>query len=325
MELDSDSLNLDLMKNLRRLEPFGAGNPNPVFAMKNLILKQCNVIGSNQNHLKIFCEDDTKKSYECVYWNQKELNIPAGSRFDIAFYPKINSFNNVTNIQLDIQDIKSESLHREEEPLLKILDHRKKTGIYDQICDYLMTTKLKTAVFSENREISDSLSKYKLIAERICDRVNIPKCSQIMFFDYPSSKPVFNKLCEKSGAKVVHFMNFENKKIDVEDLIKKISGMFKYASNNRGGKIKISEIAAFLGISEEIAELVAGMFESLGMIEIFDKEKDFMVIKFINPVELAKIKELDLYDELCDEVQKIYEFKNGLCRSNLNEFLKPVF
>lgn len=321
MELASGDLTLGLIEDLEKLQPFGACNPNPVFAVKNLIFKKSNTMGSSQNHLKIFCEDDANKTFECVYWNHAKLNISQNSRFDLVFYPKINTFNNNTTIQLDLQDIKSDSM-KDEASALKILDHRKKTGIYDQICDYLTTTKLSTAVFSENKEISEFLSKYKLIADRLCDRVNIPKCNQIMFFDYPSSESLFNKLSNKSGAKVLHFMNFENKKPDVEEIVKKISGMLKYASNNREGKISINEMACFLGVSEEIPEMCIDMFEALSMVEILEREKDFVRIKFLNAVEFAKIKEQDLYEELCLEAQKIHAFREILLKGDLEEILK---
>lgn len=331
MELASNDLNLNLLENLDKLQPFGAHNPNPVFVLKNLIFKQCTVMGANKNHLKIFAENDAKKPFECVYWNHNRLDLPQGARFDVVFYPKINSFNNMTTIQLDVQDIKSDSVKKEDGtdvPVIKVLDHRKKTGIYDQICDYMTTTKLTTAVFSEDKEISDFLAKYKLIAERLCDRINLKKCSQIMFFDYPSSLSLFKKICVKSSAKVFHLMNYENKKIDVEALMKKVSGMLKYVSNNRDGVVKISEMACFLGISEELTELCIDMFESLEMVEILDKDLntavggDFLKIKFKNAVEIAKIKDSELYDALCDEAQKIYEFKESLLKAEVGEILE---
>lgn len=321
MELASSDLTLSLIQDLEKLQPFGASNPNPVFAIKNLIYKQSNAMGANKNHLKISCEDDTNKKFECVYWNHDSLNMAQNSRIDLVFYPKINNFNNMTNIQLDVQDIKSDAI-KEETSALKILDHRKKTGIFDQICDYLTTTKLKTAVFSENKEISDLIAKYKLIADNHCDRVSIPKCNQVMFFDYPASEILLKKLCEKSGAKVLHFMHFENKKVDVEETVKKISGMLKFVANKKNGELSISEMACFLGITEEMTELCIDMFESLDMIEILNREKNFLKITFNaqNAVEYNKIKEHHLYEPLVDEAKKIYDFRELLRCGDLEFF-----
>ena len=318
MELAAGDLNLDLVKELEKLQPFGAHNENPVFAVKNLTLKQFNVMGSSQNHLKIFCTDDTGREFECVRWKHSKLNIPTGSKIDLAFYPKLNNFNGATTLQLDIQDIKSEAM-QQQEPALKILDHRKKTGIFDQICDYLLTTKLKTAVFSENKAVTGALSRYKVMGERLCDRINIPVCAQVMFFDYPPSKEVLASICAKSQAKVLHFMNFENKKIDEEALLKKISGMLKFASNNRDGRVSLNEISGFLGITPEAAELCVDMFEALGMIEVFERENDMLKLKFNEALGYSKIKESELFEALEAELAKIYEFREFLGSCNLDE------
>lgn len=321
MELASCDITPALIEDLSRLEPFGASNPNPLFAVKNLILKQTTVMGSNKNHLKFFCEDDSKHRFECVFWNHDRIGAPLDSRLDIVFYPKLNTFNNVTNIQLDIQDIKSDEI-KTESAGPKILDHRKKTGIFDQICDYLTTTKLKTLVFSENKDISETLAKYKLMAQNLCDRINIKPCNQIMFFDYPSSDELLKYLCKKSGAKVLHLMNFENKKPDPQELLKKMSGMLKFAYNNRNGEIKISELACFLGISEELPNLCIDMFESLKMIEILDREDDYVKLNFLNAVEFNKLKESELYEEFCLETEKIFDFREFLRKAPLEEISK---
>ncbi len=321
MELASSDVTTELIEDISRLEPFGAGNPNPVFAVKNLILKQINLMGTNKNHLKLFCEDDAKRSFECVYWNHDKICATVDSRVDIVFYPKLNTFNNQTNIQLDLQDIRSESVKAENNST-KILDHRKKTGIYDQICDYLSTTKLKTAVFSENKEITETLSKYKLIAQNLCDRLNIKQAHQIMFFDYPAAEELMKYLCKKSGARVLHLMNFENKKPDPDELLKKMSGMVKYAYNNRDGNIRISEMACFLGISDELPNLCLDIFENLNMIQVLNREDDRIKIEFLNPIEFNKIKESNLYDEFCSEVEKVYDFREELLNLPANEIGK---
>lgn len=318
MELASGDLTFDLIQEIEKLQPFGACNENPVFAVKNLTLKQFNLMGQGKNHMKIFCTDISGREFECVRWNHSKLNIPEGSKLDIAFYPKVNNFNGSSTIQLDIQDIKSESF-KDDEPELKILDHRKKTGIYDQICDYLLTTKLKTAIFSENKEITETLTRYKVLGERLCDRINVPVCAQIMFFDYPPSKEVLEMICKKSQAKVLHFMNFENKKIDAEALLRKISGMLKYASNSRGGQISLNEISGFLGITPEASELCIDMFEALGMIEVSQRGSDLININFINALGYSKIKESELFDALVTELEKIYDFRELLFNCDLDE------
>ena len=322
--IDSSEISVDLIEELKKLEPFAEGNKAPLFITKNLILNSFKTVGQKNNHLKIFCENKDGKPFECVFWNHGTLNIPEGKEFEIVFYPKLNTFNGVTTIQLDIQDIKSEFEIKEEKTELKLYDHRKKTNIFRQICDYLLTTKISTQIFAQNKNICDTLKQYKEIAEKLKSRKNLTKCSQIMFFDYPASENIMHTLLQKSDAKVFHFMNYNNKKIDAQELIKNISGMLKYVCNPQSGKngeVNLCDISDFLAVSDEVTELCFDMLENLGMFEIIEKNAQNYKINFIHAIEFSKIKESDMYEELESELAKIYDYRQKLCTLPLEEIV----
>ena len=321
LEIDSSFISANLIDTISRLEPFGEGNKNPLFITKNLILNNVRTMGQKNNHLKIFCENEQNKPFECVYWNHGELNIPQGKTFDVVFYPKLNVFNGITTIQLDVQDIKSEFEIKETASDFKFYDHRKKTNIFQQICDYLTTTKVSTEIFSQNKTISDNLKHYNKIAEIIRGRKTLSQCSQVMFFDYPASEAIMQEVIKKTGAKVLHFMNYNNKNIDPQELIKNISGMLKYVSNAKDGEVVLSDISDFLGISDEVTELSFDMLESLGMFEILGKNVNTYKITFLHPVEFSKVKESEMFEELQNELQKIYDYRQKLLTSPLEELV----
>lgn len=320
LQVEPNEISLDLLDTIKKLEPFGEGNKTPLFMSKDLILTNSRTMGANNNHLKLFCEGKGR-NFECVYWNHSEINVPQGKSFDAVFYPKLNTFNGVTNIQLDLQDLKSEFAIQAEKQESKIYDHRKKTNIYNQINDYLMTTKVSTVVYSCNKTVSDTLKPYNCIFERIASRKNMKKSSQIMFFDYPASKSIMAELFKKTGAKTCHFMNYNNKPVDVQELIKNVSGMLKYVDSNRNGDVNLCDISDFLSVSDEVIELCLDLFESLGMIEVLAKNSMNYKIKFLCAVEFSKIKECDMYEELQVELQKIVDYRQSLCVKPLEEII----
>ena len=324
VDLELDDINLDLVKSIQRLEPFGAKNPNPVFAMKNLVLTQFRTIGANGNHLKIFCENSAKKPFECVYWNHSDLGIPVNKEFDAIFYPKINVFNGVTTVQLDIQDIKSDYLNLNKTNTLKIYDHRKKTNIFPQICSYLDTTKLSTFIFAENREIKELLKPYSPIFEKIQSRKTITQCTQIMFFDYPPSAELMRSLIKKTGAKVLHFMHYENKKNTVEEVVRTLLGMLKYVVNNKNGELNFADLNAATALSDDLVRLGVDTFLGLNMIKAEEQSRDLLKIEFADPVEMHRIKESEFYDELETELEKIYAYRQRLCVENLDDIFCPT-
>jgi len=317
--INSNEITIDLINSINKLEPFGEANKAPLFVTENLILNNYRTMGQKNNHLKIFCENKEGKPFECVYWNHESINIPQNKEFDIVFYPKINTFNGITTIQLDLQDIKSEFEIKKEQTEFKLYDHRKKTNIYRQVCDYLLTTKVSTAVFAQNKTTIETLKAYKEIAQLIVNRKNLQKCDQIMFFDYPANKNQMQELLKISGAKTCHFMYYNNRNIDITELIKNISGMLKYVCSNKNGEVNLPDISDFLAISDEVTELCFDMLEELRMFEIIEKKASFYKIAFKQAIEYSKIKDSDLYEELKTELNKIYEYRQKLCEFPLDE------
>jgi hypothetical protein len=201
----------------------------------------------------------------------------------------------------------------------KIYDHRKKTNIYKQISDYLETTKVSTEIYATDKNICEQLKSYKTIFEKIRKRNDFSNCSQIMFFDYPASFSIMSEITQKTQAKVFHFMNYKNKKIDVQELIKNISGMLKYADKSKNGEISLCDVSEYLSITDDVVELCFDMFNSLGMFEIISQQSEKYKIKFLNSLEFSKIKEHEMYDELQSELDKIYQYREILCNEKLEQ------
>lgn len=313
MEIEPKHVTLELLEDLKRLEPLGEMNKAPLFAAKDLVLETFRTMGSSNNHLKFFCSKEEKNNFECVYWNHSELNIPQGKPLDIAFYPKLNVFNGVTTIQFDVQDVKSEFVVQPTQSDYTFYDHRKKTNIFNLISDEILTTKLSTVVFAQNKTICDALKPYKIIAEKICARKNLPKCSQIMFFDFPASENIMNEIRRKTGAKIFYFMNYNNKIIDAQDLVKNISGMLKFVDKNKNGEFLLGDISDFLSLTDEIVALCLDIFEAAGMVEIVFKKENFYKIKFLCAVNFSKIKENEMFEELQTELKNVFDYRNKLC------------
>ncbi len=67
----------DFIRQLELLEPFGKGNPKPVFAENHFRVLSARVFGKNQNVLKMTVMDDYKTSMDAVYFG----DIPAFKAF----------------------------------------------------------------------------------------------------------------------------------------------------------------------------------------------------------------------------------------------------
>jgi single-stranded-DNA-specific exonuclease len=89
-EVHISELSLEAWKELQQLEPFGPGNPTPVFILKNVsCVRPPRTIGNQGRHLKITVEDATGDfpTIDAIGWNMGDLapHIKQNMPVDIAF------------------------------------------------------------------------------------------------------------------------------------------------------------------------------------------------------------------------------------------------
>ena len=98
-----------LVEELKRLEPFGQGNEKPLFAQKDLLLRDVRVLGKNRNVVKLGLVTETGFSMDGLYFGNGDefLKELAGrNRIDIVYYPDVNEYNGMRTLQAVIKNYK---------------------------------------------------------------------------------------------------------------------------------------------------------------------------------------------------------------------------
>ena len=321
LELMPDDISTDLVEEISHLEPFGASNPSPVFAMKNLKLKEKKLMGENKNHLRLTVQKDGSE-FNCIWWQKGDISLVNGDTLDVAFHPQINEFRGNTSVQLIIDDIHSEYL-KEEEPetanRMKIYDHRKKTGILPQVNDYIKNTKQNIMVFAESRQIIEMLKPFKNITEKIFTREDAPQCDAVMFFDYPADRETFENIIRETSPQSIHLMNYTIKYFDEKEFLKTFTGMLRYAAHNNAGKVDLRRCASHLGKSIPLIAELLDLFEECGFIKIKEKTPSFFVIEFIGVENLAKILHNPKYAEILNMAEECELFQKSILEDDISE------
>lgn len=321
LELTPDDITVDLVEEISKMEPFGASNPSPVFAIKNLKIKQKRLMGENQNHLRLTVQQGANE-LTCVRWQQGDISLVNGDPLDIAFHPQINEYNGNTSVQLIIDDIHSEYLKEEiAEPAnkLKIHDHRKKTDILQQVNDYIKNAKQNIMVFAESKQILDMLRPFKYISEKTFSRENPVQCNSVMFFDYPADKETFENIIKETAPQSIHLMNYDIKYFDDKEFLKTIAGMLKFAHNNNNGKVELLRCASHLGKSISLVERVLELFEECEFLSIKEKTPAFYIVDFKGIDDISKVLHNPKYEEILNIAEECELFQKSLLEDDLEE------
>ena len=100
-----DYVDIKLIKQFEKLQPFGKGNEKPVFADRNLTVRQSAVIGKNKNVLRCQLESEHGKLVTAIRFKLDGQEIPeVGRKISMVYYPDINEYNGIVSIQFRIED-----------------------------------------------------------------------------------------------------------------------------------------------------------------------------------------------------------------------------
>ena len=90
------------------LEPFGPGNPTPIFLSQRMKVINAKTVGHTKDHLKMTLSDN-EKYYDSIGFGLGNLIGQSNGYIDIIYQISENTWNGMTNFQLIIKDfVKSE-------------------------------------------------------------------------------------------------------------------------------------------------------------------------------------------------------------------------
>lgn len=110
MVLGFNQIDNDLAIGLDRFEPFGLGNPTPIFCSYDCTLISISLFGSSKNHTKLLLrQKDSDKIVHAIAFNQAKLadELKDVENIDIAYTLNLNRWNGQEFLQFFIKDVKA--------------------------------------------------------------------------------------------------------------------------------------------------------------------------------------------------------------------------
>ena len=118
-----DYISESFIQELELLEPFGKGNPKPIFAERHFQILRASIIGKNQNVLKMRVRNDSGISMEALYFgdiqafdryvekiygadekNRMYAGLPNGVDLAFTYYPSVNEYMGRRSLQITVQN-----------------------------------------------------------------------------------------------------------------------------------------------------------------------------------------------------------------------------
>lgn len=109
-QISPEDIDWEFVSELRKMEPFGQGNRDPLFCMRNMSVVDFKVVGNGEKHLKLSLrgEGTSPKIFEAIGFGmaQKFPEIKKDDKIDAAFNLSEDEWNGNKKIQMKVVDMK---------------------------------------------------------------------------------------------------------------------------------------------------------------------------------------------------------------------------
>lgn len=321
--LEPQDVNEELVETIKVLEPFGAANPSPTFAMTGLKVFDYRFMGQNQNHLKVLCSSNDGRLFECIKWSTPDFSKPRGKEINIAFAPEINEFNGKTTVQLLIKDMQFPNEKAEFET--KLIDCRSQKGGYDKIVDFLAHTKKSVKIFTEIKDIVEYFSKNELSKDKIFGAEDAVKNVDLaILVDCPPSVEFLKNLVN-SGTKEILLMNYDELQIETPKFLSKIAGMMRYTVTSLGGKTNLKTIRPVLCTDNEIIREGFDVLKNAKVLDGEISENGKISVKSVHAAGMSEITKSESFKTFDDKFGKYKKFVQKINNSPQEELKEMIF
>jgi single-stranded-DNA-specific exonuclease len=103
-ELPLRALDDQCFADLERIEPYGIGNPEPVFLARDVRVRDRRIVG--ETHLKLVVEQDGRW-LPAIGFGMSDVSVAAGDRLDVLFSPMQNEWNGNRTVELRLRDLRT--------------------------------------------------------------------------------------------------------------------------------------------------------------------------------------------------------------------------
>lgn len=240
-------LTTDLVYDLNRLSPFGPGNPPLTLMSEKLTLKSKKPLGREGKHFRLTVEDESGAVQDVVWWRADLDRLPPG-RFDLAYTIGLNTFRDVTSLQVTAVDFRAV----DEEPLT--FSQRRNVDVVDlrsvSETDQLAALGQYDGVLLWGEAASlDDLS--------LTQRDDLKPSKSLVIWTAPPAASVLAAVLELVNPAQVVLVGINPGTDAVNAFLKRFNGVVNHALSTYDGEVSLQRLAG--AMAHTVATIDAGL------------------------------------------------------------------
>lgn len=104
--LREEAINQQNLQTIKTFEPFGIGNPEPMFLTRNFEVVDARTVGNQGKHLRLVLRSSGNAVHNAIGFGMGERSVKKGDQIDAVFNLQENNWQNRKDLQLKLKDFK---------------------------------------------------------------------------------------------------------------------------------------------------------------------------------------------------------------------------
>jgi single-stranded-DNA-specific exonuclease len=255
-------LTLELVMDLERLAPFGAGNPPLVLACPELQMQSVTAVGREGEHLLVTVENQAGQTQQVIWWHGAGWPRPEG-KFDLAFTARAVTFRSQQGVQLEWLDYRSVSQNLE----ISAANYSPEVHDFRQSAHPLGV--IKSLAANEGLLVwAESEATSKLAAQGIPAniRTTLTSGESLAIWTPPPDPETLADVLAKVRPMHIYLFAVKPETDQLETFLNRLAGVVKHVIRKDKGRVSLAQLAGALAQRESTIRKGLAWMEASGMI-----------------------------------------------------------
>jgi single-stranded-DNA-specific exonuclease len=273
--LPLSELSLELAEQLERLTPFGPGNPPPVFATRNLTLRNHSPLGRSGEHLQLIVEDENGNAGRVIWWQGAGSSLPTG-HFDLAYTVRACDYRGRRELQMEWVDARQESTPPTLIPSTpggrpQVIDHRQ---CEDDRERSRLLMELRAQKGAELMLWAEAEARAYLAGR---DRYELMPAEALVLWTAPPGPAELRAALKQVSPQEIYLFCVPPGLDEPETFLKRLGGLIKRALDSGEENVRLSTLAAATAQREVTIEVGLQWLVARGLVTVRRQNDDLCI------------------------------------------------
>jgi single-stranded-DNA-specific exonuclease len=266
--LHLDEISMDLIDQIERLAPFGAGFPPLKFLIEDLRVISYSDIGQTGEHRQVMVEDENGNQQRMIWWNGGDAPLPE-AQFDLVCSLSKSDYRGTPQINAEWIDFRlsEQGLQEIADQQFEIRDQRQALNP-KHILQHELQNAPKCLIWLEGNGLEGIES---------VTRIALRKTDTLVIWTAPPSQEVLKDVLLQTKPKNIVVFGVDPGIDHLKLFLERLAGLAKYAVRKKNGQASIDQLAAACAAQTESIRIGLKIWEARGHFKIGYEEGNVFI------------------------------------------------